>query len=470
MAKAGAGTGPRVRPWAIAVWLAVWEVAARAVDQPIILPTPIAAGARLMELAVTAGFWETVCLSFARIAAGFALGLAAGCAAAALAARFRRAEELLSPLMTAVKSVPVASFVVLALFWFSSRGLSTCIAFLVALPVFYTGVLQGLRTRDRQIDEVARVFAVNPARRLRYLTVPQLAPFLTSACSLAAGLCWKAGVAAELIGVPRGTVGAQLYQAKIYLETADVLAWTVTVVVLSVLCEKLLVKAVNTLVAVCVRMDGPDKGDDAGCGKAGSRTGAGGMFVCGAVKSYGATRVLEGVSLEAEPGRPLCLMGPSGAGKTTLVRAVLGLEHLDAGTVEVPPGGMAACFQEPRLAGWLTARANVQLANPRVGRGQVRAAFEALGIEGCLDRPADALSGGQARRVSLVRALVSDAPLVVLDEAFESLDADNRATALAWARGALAGRTILVVTHESADAEALGIDRIVHFGGADIKR
>ena len=136
--------------------------------------------------------------------------------------------------------MPVASFVILVLLWVSSRNLSVVISLLIGFPVIYANVLAGLDSTDPRLIEMARVFRVPFRRQLSTVYLSQVAPFLRSGLSLAIGLCWKSGVAAEVIGIPSGSIGEKLYKAKIYLETPDLFCWTVAVVVLSIGCEKLL--------------------------------------------------------------------------------------------------------------------------------------------------------------------------------------------------------------------------------------
>ena len=141
--------------------------------------------------------------------------------------------------MVVIKSVPVASFIILALIWMGSARLPLFISFLMVFPVIYGNTLQGLKSTDPQLLEMARLFRVPWARRLRYIHLPALEPFLLAGCSTALGMSWKAGVAAEVIGVVGGSIGERLYEAKIYLETADLLAWTVVIVAVSALFERL---------------------------------------------------------------------------------------------------------------------------------------------------------------------------------------------------------------------------------------
>ncbi len=214
-------------------WLLLWQVGAMAINQRIILVSPLRVLARLIELAPTLEFWSAIGYSLVRITAGFLLGVVAGTLLAALSARFRRVEELLAPALLAIKSIPVASFVILALILFSSRNLSVLISFLIVLPVLYTNILSGIRAADPQLLEMARVFRIPTLRSIRYVYLPQVLPYFQSACGSALGLCWKSGIAAEVIGMPDGSIGEQLQQAKIYLNTPDLFAWTLVIVLVS---------------------------------------------------------------------------------------------------------------------------------------------------------------------------------------------------------------------------------------------
>ncbi|MBR6029479.1 MAG: ABC transporter permease subunit [Clostridia bacterium] len=230
---------PMIRFWAVAVWLLVWQTAAWLVGKPILLVGPVEVLTRLFSLAQEASFWQAVWGSLWRIAGGFFLAFALSVPLALGASRLRWLRELLSPLMLTIKTVPVASFIILALIWFSSRTLSILISFLMVLPILYSHLLDGLGQVDRNLREMAAVFRVPRLRYLRCVALPQLMPAFLTGCRIALGLGWKAGIAAEVIGTPAGTIGKWLQQAKLYLDTPDLFAWTVTVVALSVCFERL---------------------------------------------------------------------------------------------------------------------------------------------------------------------------------------------------------------------------------------
>ncbi|MCI8593840.1 MAG: ABC transporter permease subunit [Oscillospiraceae bacterium] len=237
-----------VRLWAVAVWLLVWQGASMALGQALLLPSPLSALRRLCELALTAPFWQAVGWSGARIIGGFLLACAAGTLLAAPAAKWRAVRELLAPLVAAVKTVPVASFIILALVWLNSRSLSLFISFLMVFPTVYLNVLEGIAQADGKLLEMARVFRVPVGRTVRGVYLPAVLPYFRSAASLGLGMCWKAGVAAEVIGLPSGSLGERLYTAKVYFQTPDLFAWTAVIVLASVVFERVFLAAVDAAV------------------------------------------------------------------------------------------------------------------------------------------------------------------------------------------------------------------------------
>lgn len=231
--------------WAVLFWLLVWQLAARWVDEPILLVSPLTALERLMQLVGQTVFWQSILFTVGHIMLGFLFSALFGIALAVLAYRLTLIRQLLSPLTAAVKAIPVASFVILVLLWVPSRQLSILISLLIGFPVIYTSGLAGMDSTDQKLIEMAKVFRIPFGRQLRAIYLPQIMPYLRSGLSIAIGLCWKSGVAAEVIGIPAGSIGEKLYSAKVYLETPDLFCWTLVIVLLSVGCEKLLSLLMN---------------------------------------------------------------------------------------------------------------------------------------------------------------------------------------------------------------------------------
>lgn len=232
---------------AIVLALLVWQIVAKLVNNTIVLVTPMVVIHNLMKLCITADFWDSVLFSIIRIQLGFVLALCIGTILATLAGKFRFLEVLVFPYMAVIKATPVASFIILCLIWLDSKNLSVFIAFLMILPIIYTNVLQGMKSFDPKLLEMSKLFEITWWRKLKFIVLPQLKPYILSACSVGIGLSWKAGVAAEVIGIPEGSIGEKLYEAKIYLNSGELFAWTVVIVIVSILFEKLIIYLLKSL-------------------------------------------------------------------------------------------------------------------------------------------------------------------------------------------------------------------------------
>lgn len=228
----------RLAWWSIVIWLAVWQAVAMALDQPIILASPVQVAVTLLALGGTGDFYSAVLFSLSRIALGFLLATAAGVVLAASSYASSVVEQLVEPMMRVVRSIPVASFIIIVLVWISSRSLSIVISFLIVLPIMYVNTLEGIRQTDPKLLEMAQVFRVRRSQSIRYIYVPGVFPYFKSACAVSLGMAWKSGVAAEVIGMPLGSMGERLYQSKIFLDTPSLMAWTVAIVLVSYLFEK----------------------------------------------------------------------------------------------------------------------------------------------------------------------------------------------------------------------------------------
>ncbi|MDR2567559.1 MAG: ABC transporter permease subunit [Bifidobacteriaceae bacterium] len=240
--------GLRARRLVAAVfWVGVWQVAALLVGNGVLLASPVDVVATFGRLVPTPSFWATVAYSAVRIAVGFTAAAAAGVLLAWLASLGRWADALISPAVRAIRSVPVVSFIVLVLIWADSAWLSVTISALMVLPIVFANVEEGIARKDVALDELATVFAMPSGRRLAAIRLPAVLPYFTAACRVGIGLAWKAGVSAEVIGLPDGSIGERLYEAKLFLATADLFCWTAVIVACSFAFEKLALRALAAL-------------------------------------------------------------------------------------------------------------------------------------------------------------------------------------------------------------------------------
>ena len=504
-------------PWikgivSVVFWVIVWQLLVMWLDKKsgmpggnILVASPLETVKTLFVLVQTAGFWKAVGSSFLKIASGFFLAVAAGSVCAVLASVSGTVRMLLSPVLRLIKAVPVASFIILALFWLSSsKNLSVLISFLMVLPVIYTNVLQGIEATDKELLEMASVFRISAGKRIRYIYTPAVLPYFVSACSVGLGFCFKSGIAAEIIGLPNNSIGERLYDAKLYLLTEELFAWTAVIVLVSVIFEKavmLLVKAFVKALAgngkeaemeavigeeqteaeaaelqteiepangAMVEVTGGEPAvlvwdnvvapaERRTAGKTGEGTNRTGYGLYNVTKRFEDRTVLEEFSLAVAPGETVVLMGPSGCGKSTAGKILLGLQKADAGTVNRPKR-MGAVFQEDRLCKEFDTVTNIVMVTGN--RKEAEEALAKVGLSNLGKKPVAALSGGMKRRVAIVRALLSEGEVLVLDEPFTGLDAANKKQVMAYVKEMLRGRSVLLITHNEGEATELG-DRVI---------
>ena len=226
----------------LAFWLAAWQAASLFLDNPLVFVSPLQVAEALVKLPGDPDFWRTLGTSLGKIGGGFLLALAAGLLLGGAAYRFPFLGDLVSPVLSLMKTVPVASFVILALVWIKGENLSTFIAFLMVLPVIWQSVHTGLGSADPDLLEMARVYRFSRGKKLRYLYLPAARPYLISAMRVGLGFSWKSGIAGEVIAIPSQAIGTQLYNAKIYLDMPGLFAWTIVIILLSALIERLVLR------------------------------------------------------------------------------------------------------------------------------------------------------------------------------------------------------------------------------------
>lgn len=429
----------------ILFWLLLWQIAAWVIQNPLLFAGPLETFKVWLECVTKPDFYKTVFCSVGRIGGGLLGGMLCGCILAAVSYRRPVFGEWVYPLIHLMKTVPVASFCVLFLIWWGSSMLSVGICFLVVLPDCYLNLLEGLKSTDKQLLEMAKVYRLPLTYRLILIRRPALDPFVRSTILFGTGMAWKAGTAAEVIGIPAWSVGERLYLAKITLDTARMFAWTFTIVLLGFFMEKILLYLWG---AICRYLPAAFRGRYR-AGHENVETEAkteirGAIRLEKVSKSYGEETVLKDVSSVYEAGGIYELREPSGSGKTTLLRLIAGLEKPDEGKI-VCSQRVAFLFQEDRLLENYSSVINVCIVTKDMMRA--RKALEQLLAPELLDKPCRELSGGQRRRVCLVRAMEMQSDDCLLDEPFTGLDSENRKKAMEYIRKKQEGRTILLATH-----------------------
>lgn len=434
-----------------AFWLAAWMLVAALVAQPLILPGPGAVVGALLRLVCDGGTWAILAGSGARILGGLALAAVCGAVLAGVSARSRALARLVAPALSFVKATPVACVVVLLLIWLGSARVSIAAVFLMALPGVYFSLAEGLAQVNKPLEQMFRMHGVRGLRLFCAHTWREVLPFVLSCARAVIGMGWKAGVAAELIGMAVGTVGERIYQAKLLIETADLLAWTVLIVAASWACERVLVWLLQASGSVAWRAAVRAHGQGLrGRARAASDGAAAGFALAVGDRAPWAP-ALDGLVLNVPAGGRACVMGASGAGKSTLLALAAG---------ECTPCSMV--FQDTRLVESASAVDNVlACAGAHVDASSAAALLRLLvpgvDVHACVAE----LSGGQRRRVEIARALLCPGGAVILDEPFTGLDAAARDVAAKVVLDLLDDRTLLLATHDATDAQALNISDVI---------
>ncbi len=216
------------------IWLAIWQGVSMLINEEILFVSPLSVFNELCKMSLEGEFWLTLLASVGRVVGGFAAGFVIAAVLAVLAFRYLYIRAFLAPAVSVIKSTPVASFIILALMWLGNSTVPIIISMLMVIPIVWSNMLAGLESVDGNLVEMARCFKFSFFKRLHHIYIPSVIPYLLSAVGSGLGLCWKAGIAAEVICRTKLSIGNNIWETKYYIETARMFAWTAAVIILSV--------------------------------------------------------------------------------------------------------------------------------------------------------------------------------------------------------------------------------------------
>lgn len=438
---------------ALVFWIFIWYIAAKKIDNAIFLPAPKQVLKALMDICRKKEFIITVLKSFLRIFKGFLSALIIGIFMGTVAYFIKICEVLISPLMKLIKVVPVASFIILVLLWTDSENLATLISFMMALPIIYTNVLMALKNTDENLLEVMYVFNVGFFRKIKYIYVPEVLPALIAASKVALGFSFKSGITAEIIGLPLNSIGFELYQAKLYLMTEEMFAWTIVIILLSILIEGICICLLNKFSKKNLKINRFRYREkkhnikkyqicDNVCKKE--------IKIENISKCYDKKCILKDTNLTIDSEKIMCIMGESGSGKTTLARIIMGITNPDAGRIcGIDNLKKAMVFQEDRLIENATVYTNLYcILGNRFSKSTVDKHLEELGLKDIGYKMIKELSGGMKRRVAIARAILTDFDVIILDEPFKGLDERNKKITIEYVKKYCMNKIALIITHD----------------------
>lgn len=220
-------------------WILLWALIAGIIQKEIYLPGPVTTLQHLVRILTDADAWFVLGISWLRVWSGFLLSFVLGIALGFPSGLHQRFQEWLKPMIQTIKSTPIMSLILLILIWFPSNLVPVVVGFLIGFPILWAQTNEGVKRTDPKLLEMARVFGLSPMQRMRKILFPSAWPSIRTASQTAIGLCWKASIAAEVLSHPRYGIGSKLYDAKVYLETADLFAWTLALILASGITERI---------------------------------------------------------------------------------------------------------------------------------------------------------------------------------------------------------------------------------------
>ena len=222
-------------------WFLLWTVLYLIIHNTLLFPSPWSVLVRLSELVRTGAFWKSTAISLLRVISGILSAVLLGVLFAFLSFKSKVFHSVSASLVLIVKSTPVASFIILLLLWLNRDLVPVVISFLLAFPAVVTNVEEGLCQRESKYLKLAKIYRLGHWKVFRHITVPSVLPYFISSLRTSIGLAWKAGISAEILSLPLYSIGRSIYESKMYLETKDLLAWTLVVILFSLAIEYLLV-------------------------------------------------------------------------------------------------------------------------------------------------------------------------------------------------------------------------------------
>lgn len=396
-----------------------WQLLSWQMAQPQLIPSFPDLMQALLRVVSSPGFLVSIGTTLLRACVGLLLSLAAASITAFLLNRSEGIRLLFMPWLSLLRSVPVISFILLALIFLNPEMIPLLIAFLTMYPLLTENLLKGLMNRRDSWKMLARQFHLNAWNRLFQINYPQLKPYLFSGLASAVGFGWRAIIMGEVLSQCVDGIGKRMKEAQVFIDVPELIAWTLVAIVLSWLTDKLISRLSDWQPSVRYRHSAVElqavslQPND--------------ICLTDVSYSYG----VHHMNIVLKAGKIYALSAPSGQGKTTLLQLLNGTLRPISGEISCLPGQTANLFQEPTLLPQLTAKENIMLGGSAyydraILEQQSLRLLAAFQLEKQAEMFPAALSYGQQQRVALARALMFPAGLLLLDEPFNGLDVELR--------------------------------------------
>lgn len=449
----------------IGLLLLAWQLLAMLVGLPDLVPSVPRLLETLVMLFTSGSFYQSVVATLLRGITGMLISLIAATGIAFLFNKREWIYELFRPLLAIMRSVPVISFILLALIFLRPESIPLMIAFLTMFPLLTENLTKGIRNRRKELSIMARQFRIGRWNRLTQVIYPQLKPFLYSGLASASGFGWRAIIMGEVLAQCNPGIGGEMKQAQVFIAVPELMAWTIVAILISYLFDKGISWLGRQQFPIRYNKHTSELPAPEDCCE---------IRMDNVSFQYGTQPVLSHFSYTFEKGVVYGITAPSGTGKTTLLNLAGGILQPAQGEIEkVYKGGIACVFQEPELLGQLTIKENIAFPlaahlKKETALQQAVSLLKEMELEGLENRYLHELSFGQQQRVAIARALAYPSPLLLMDEPFKGLDEAlcSRIIGRIRQRQAISGQTVLFSSHNPEELRLLA-DRIIRLNQPD---
>lgn len=439
----------------IGILLGMWQLFSLFARLPDLVPSVPRLLETLTELFASATLYQSVAATVLRGIAGMLLSLIAAAGVAFMFSRHELLYELFRPILAIMRSIPVISFILLALIFLNPDNIPLMIAFLTMFPLLAENLTNGIRNQRKELLLMAQTFRISRWNRITQIVYPQLKPFLYSGLASASGFGWRAIIMGEVLAQCSWGIGSEMKRAQTFIAVPELLAWTVVAILISFVFDKGISWVGRKQIPIHYYIGHPKQASAAVRGSDIRLT-----DIC---YSYGGNPVLSHFGYSFKQGTIYGITAPSGTGKTTLLNLINGTLQPDRGTIDLlHHDRIATVFQEPELLNQLTVAENIALPlaafmDKASALQQASVVLNEMELHTFGERFPTELSFGQQQRVSIARALAYPASLLLMDEPFKGLDETlcHQVIERIRNRQAHTRQTILFTSHNPAELHLL---------------
>lgn len=448
-------------------WLLLWQFLSVVVASKLLLPSPFDTVRGVFSLLGDSKFYLDATATIARCVVAIFLSLVFGAFLSVASYRNKLVRDILALPVSLFKAIPIMAVAIYMILLLTAGNVPVLVCFVMCFPIVYTNLLTGLDSMDEDLLEMAKMYDIVGTKRIRFLYLPSLYPYFKSAMSLIAGMSWKAIVTAEVLSIPKFSLGYELMNSKYYLNTDLLFAYVAIIIAISVVFEKVINRSVGLLAphsyagskilkTNLMQNNSDDDQKDYNSNKDTIKTESKKSKIAVALKSinkkFGDKQVLKDFSMQLSSGSVTACMGASGSGKTTLIRIIAGLETADSGEVKVNAKKTSVLFQEDRLIPWLNVYDNLAIVCNDDAR--INSLLQSVALETEASKLPDELSGGMKYRLAMARTFAHNGDLLLADEPFQGLDEATKTfvTEKLWKPG-VADKTVFFITHSEDDSD-----------------